>query len=160
MVVISPELTLEELKEIVYYGPAECIVHGRLELMESEHCLVGGLIGKHPKYCNAPCGSGDFTLVDEKYYKFPLLMDYQCRMHILNSKSLCMLEYVPMLLESGVLSLRIGILEMKNDEETREVTYAYRNAIDTYLRGGDILHKKSGKQGNSFTTGHYFRGVN
>ena len=160
MVVISPELTLEELKEIASCGPAECIVHGRLELIESEHCLVGGLIGKHPKYCNAPCGSGNFTLVDEKYYEFPLLMDYQCRMHILNSKSLCMLEYVPMLLESGVLSLRIGILEMKNDEETREVTYAYRNAIDTYLRGGDILHKNCGKQGKGFTTGHYFRGVN
>ena len=46
MAVISPELTLEELKDIASYGPAECIVHGRLELMESEHCLVGGLLGK------------------------------------------------------------------------------------------------------------------
>ncbi len=159
MAVISPELTLEELKDIVSCGPAECIVHGRLELMESEHCLVGGLIGKDPKYCSAPCSSGNFTLVDEKYYEFPLLMDYQCRMHILNSKSLCMLEYVPKLLESGVLSLRIGILEMKNDEEIRKVTWAYRNAIDTYLKDGNLEHKKRGNQGKGFTTGHYFRGV-
>jgi putative protease len=159
MAVISPELTLEELKDIASCGPAECIVHGRLELMESEHCLVGGLIGKDPRYCSAPCSSGNFTLVDEKYYEFPLLMDYQCRMHILNSKSLCMLEYVPKLLESGVLSLRIGTLEMKNDEEIRRVTWAYRIAIDTYFKDGNLEHKKHSNQGKGFTTGHYFRGV-
>ncbi len=159
MAVISPELTLEELKDIASCGPAECIVHGRLELMVSEHCLVGGLIDKDPKYCSAPCNSGNFTLVDEKYYEFPLLMDYQCRMHILNSKSLCMLEHVPKLLESGVLSLRIGTLKMKNDDEIRKVTWEYRNAIDTYLKDRNVEHKKSGNQGKGFTTGHYFRGV-
>jgi putative protease len=127
--------------------------------MVSEHCLVGGLIDKDPKYCSAPCNSGNFTLVDEKYYEFPLLMDYQCRMHILNSKSLCMLEHVPKLLESGVLSLRIGTLKMKNDDEIRKVTWAYRNAIDTYLKERKVEHKKSENLGKGFTTGHYFRGV-
>ena len=122
MAVISPELTLEELKGIASYGPAECIVHGRLELMESEHCLVGGLLGKDKGQCSAPCRSGNFTLVDEKNYEFPLLMDYQCRMHLLNSRSLCMLEYVPALLESGVSSLRIETLGMENAEEIRKVT--------------------------------------
>jgi putative protease len=159
MAVISPELTLEEIKDIASCGPAECIVHGRLELMESEHCLIGGLIGQDSKYCSKPCTSGNFTLVDEKYYEFPLLMDYQCRMHILNSKALCMLEYVPKLLENGVLSLRIGLLEMKSDEEIRKVTWAYRNAIDTYLKDRNLEQKKHGNQGKGFTTGHYFRGV-
>ncbi len=45
MAVLSPELTLEEIKEVASKGPAECIVHGRLELMESEHCIAGGLLG-------------------------------------------------------------------------------------------------------------------
>ena len=46
-------------------------------------------------------------------------MDYQCRMHLLNSRSLCMLEYVPEFLESGVSSLRIETLGMENAEEIK-----------------------------------------
>jgi putative protease len=158
MVVISPELTLEELKSVALYGPAECIVHGRLELMESEHCLTGGLLGDSKGQCSAPCRSGKFTLVDEKNYEFPLLMDYECRMHILNSRSLCMLEYVPEILESGISSLRVETLGMESPDEIRRVTQAYRNAIDAYFERKKE-HESCEKFGKGFTTGHYFRGV-
>lgn len=159
MTVISPELTVEELKNIVSYGPAECIVHGRLELMESEHCLTGGLLGDDKGLCNAPCRSGKFALIDEKNYEFPLLMDYECRMHLLNSRSLCMLEYIPEILESGVSSIRIETLGMENPDEIRRVTRAYRNAIDAYIDTGKHGKENCEKLGKGFTTGHYFRGV-
>jgi len=159
MAVISPELTLEELKEVASYGPAECIVHGRLELMESEHCLAGGLLGKDGDQCSAPCTSGNFTLVDEKNYEFPLLMDYQCRTHLLNSRSLCMLEYVPALIESGISSLRIETIGMDNIEEIRRITGKYRKAIDAFCETGERAKEKCEDIGKGFTTGHYFRGV-
>ena len=159
MAVISPELTLEELKEVASYGPAECIVHGRLELMESEHCLAGGLLEKNGGQCSAPCTSGNFTLVDEKNYEFPLLMDYQCRTHLLNSRSLCMLEYVPALIESGISSLRIETLGMDNVEEIRRITGKYRKAIDAFYETGERAKEKCEDLGKGFTTGHYFRGV-
>jgi len=159
MAVISPELTLEELKSVASYGPVECIVHGCLELMESEHCLIGGLLGNDKGQCSAPCRSGKFILVDEKNYEFPLLMDSECRMHLLNSRSLCMLEYVPEILESGVSSLRVETLGMENPEEIRKITQAYRNAIDTYLESGKKGRENCEKLGKGFTTGHYFRGV-
>jgi len=159
MAVISPELTLEELKSIASHEPAECIVYGRLELMESEHCLTGGLLGNNKGQCSAPCRSGKFTLVDEKNYEFPLLMDYECRMHLLNSRSLCMLEYLPEILESGVSSLRVETLGMDNPDEIRKVTRAYRRAIDTYLETGKKGPVNCEKLGKGFTTGHYFRGV-
>ena len=159
MAVISPELTLEELKYITFHGPAECIVHGRLELMESEHCLTGGLLGNDKGLCNAPCRSGKFALVDEKNYEFPLLTDYECRMHLLNSRSLCMLEYVPEILESGASSLRVETLGMENADEIRRITRAYRNVIDTYLETEKQGRENCEKLGKGFTTGHYFRGV-
>lgn len=159
MAVISPELTLEELKSIASHGPAECIVYGRLELMESEHCLTGGLLGNNKGQCSAPCRSGKFTLVDEKNYEFPLLMDYECRMHLLNSRSLCMLEYIPEILKSGVSSIRVETLGMDNPDEIRKVTRAYRRAIDAYLETGKKGLKNCEKLGKGFTTGHYFRGV-
>ncbi len=159
MAVISLELTLDELKNIASYGPAECIVHGRLELMESEHCLTGGLLGNDKGLCNAPCKSGKFTLVDEKNYEFPLLTDYECRMHLLNSRSLCMLEYVPEILQSGVSSIRIETLEIENSDEIRRITRAYRKTIDTFLETGKQGQENCEKLGKGFTTGHYFRGV-
>jgi len=158
MAVISPELTLEELKEVASYGPVECIVHGRLELMVSEHCLTGGLFGKGGQ-CNTPCASGNFKLVDEKNYEFPLLMDSQCRTHLLNSKSLCMLEYIPEIIESGVSSLRIETLGMNGAEEIRRITEKYRKAIDVYCKSGGSAKEKCENVGKGFTTGHYFRGV-
>jgi len=159
MAVISPELTLEELKGIASCGPSECIVHGRLELMESEYCLVGGLLEEDKGQCSARCRSGNFTLVDEKNYEFPLILDYQCRMHLLNSRYLCMLEYVPAFLESGVSSLKIETLGMEDAEEIKRVTLAYRKAIDTYLETGKWRKERCENQGEGFTKGHYFRGV-
>lgn len=159
MAVLSPELTLEDVKEVASYGPAECIIHGRLELMESEHCLEGGLLGKNGGKCSAPCSSGNFKLVDEKNYEFPLLMDYQCRTHLLNSRSLCMLEYVPELIKSRVSSLRIETLGMDNAEEIRRITEKYRKAIDAFYKPGEKAKEKCEDIGKGFTTGHYFRGV-
>jgi putative protease len=159
MAVISPELTLEELKNVASYGHAECIVHGRLVLMESEHCLMGGLLENEKGQCNVPCRSGKLSLVDEKNYEFPLLMDYECRMHILNSRSLCMLEYVPEILERGISSLRVETMGMENPAEIRKIIRAYRNAIDTYLETGKQGQENCEKPGKGFTTGHYFRGV-
>ncbi|MGB9929818.1 MAG: DUF3656 domain-containing U32 family peptidase [Methanosarcina sp.] len=158
-VVLSPELTLKEIKEITPSGPVECIVHGRLELMESEHCLAGSLLEKEKGKCSAPCTSGNFILEDEKNYRFPLLMDRQCRMHLLNSKALCMLEYVPEFLKSGVSGFRIETLGMENSEEIRKITRAYRNVIDTYLETGKSGKEKCEAYGKDFTKGHYFRGV-
>lgn len=158
MAVLSPELTLEELKEVAPYGPAECIVHGRLELMESEHCIAGGILGGG-KQCSAPCSSGNFKLVDEKNYEFPLFMDYQCRTHLLNSRSLCMLEYIPELIRSGISSLRIETLGMEDPEEIRRITEKYRKAIDACYEPGDGTEGKCEDLGKGFTTGHYFRGV-
>jgi putative protease len=159
MAVLSPELTLEEIKEVASYGPAECIVHGCLELMESEHCLVGGLLGKNGGKCSTPCNSGNFNLVDEKNYEFPLLMDYQCRTHLLNSRALCMLEYVPSLIEKGISSLRIETLGMDDAEEIRRITEKYRKAIDAYYKPEDRTKERCESLGKGFTTGHYFRGV-
>ncbi|MDD2440310.1 MAG: U32 family peptidase [Methanosarcinaceae archaeon] len=163
-------------------GAVECIVQGRLELMLSEHCLIGGLLGGE-KCCLAPCRTGNFSLVDEKNYEFPLLMDSACRMHLLNSRPLCLLDRVSELFESGVEGLRIETLGMEEEKEKEEekgerkgaeegrdkkregtrkiqaLTEAYRKAIDSYMEKGKLRPEKCNDFEEKFTTGHYFRGV-
>ncbi len=162
-VTLSPELTLEEIRLLAAAGPAEAIVHGRLELMESEHCVVGGLLGGKKERCTAPCRNGNHALADEKNYEFPLVMDSACRMHLLNSKALCMLEHVPKLLDAGVASIRIETLGMsgkeKEEQGVRKLIRMYRTAIDNYLEKGKARTGTCDKLGKGFTTGHYFRGV-
>ncbi len=139
-VTLCPELTLEEIRKLAPYGAAECIVHGNFPLMVSEHNLVG---------CLFPEDRKDVLLKDEKRFAFPVRTDSQGRTYVMNSRELCMLEYVPEILEAGVGCLRIEA-GMYDSKMTGKITKAYRGAID----------KNIGKScSGEYTTGHYFRGV-
>ncbi|HJH29094.1 MAG TPA: peptidase U32 [Methanosarcinaceae archaeon] len=155
MVMLSPELTLDEIGLIAPLGATECIVHGRLELMESEHCIVGGM---YEGVCPMPCKENEFELVDEKRYTFPIKMDSDCRMHVLNSKMLCMLDDIPKIIEAGVSSIRIDARTIdKLDVET--IVRSYRDAIDEcFGKSGKSIATCKSLPGE-YTKGHYFRGV-
>ncbi|MEA3303189.1 MAG: DUF3656 domain-containing protein, partial [Pseudomonadota bacterium] len=151
LVTLSPELTLAEIRKIAKYGAVECIVHGRLTLMESEHCVVGGIPGGSGS-CTARCEDCGFELVDEKGYAFPLQMDTDCRMHLLNSSELCMLDHIPAIVKAGVSSIRIEARAVES-ERAGAITRLYRDALDGKIQSTckDITTK--------YTTGHYRRGV-
>jgi putative protease len=147
-VTLSPELTLEEIRNITPFGITECIVHGLFPLMVSEHGLVKGLF--------PPGRTGDVLLRDEKGFSFPVKTDQHGRTYVMNSRELCMLEYVPELLKAGVNCLR---LEAKTYDEmkTKRITRSYRRAMDDSMIG--IKMENRCRDLGEFTTGHYFRGV-
>jgi putative protease len=145
-VTLSPELTLKEIEEIAPYDPVECIIHGFFPLMVSEHDLVGGLFpGKRPD---------DIFLKDEKGYEFPVTNDIHNRTYIMNSRELCMLDYVPDVLKAGVSCLRIEA-RTYDPGMTAKITREYREAIDDAISGTKSEKRCTG----AFTNGHYFRGV-
>jgi putative protease len=145
-VTLSPELTLKEIGDLAPNAPVECIIHGFFPLMVSEHDLVGGLFsGKRPD---------DIFLKDEKGYEFPVTNDIHNRTIIMNSRELCMLDYVPDIIKAGVRSLRIEA-RTYDPGMTAKITGEYREAIDDAVSG-----KKSEKHcTGAYTNGHYFRGV-
>jgi putative protease len=145
-VTLSPELTLKKIKNLTSFGQTECIVHGFFPLMVSEHGLVSGLFSSGR--------DSDFLLKDEKGFSFPVKTDTQNRTYVMNSRELCMLEYVPDIVKAGVGCLRIEAKTYDKDK-TGEITRAYREAIDYCIAGKKIEKGCSGE----YTTGHYFRGV-
>lgn len=155
MMVLSPELTLDEICKITPFGETECIVHGRLELMESEHCIVGGM---YEGVCPAPCKDNKFELVDEKRYTFPIKIDSDCRMHVLNSKVLCMLDDIPKIIGSGVSSIRIDAGTI-DDVDVETITRSYRDAIDGCFEKSEKGIATCKSLPGEYTKGHYFRGV-
>ena len=165
MVTLSPELNFAEISAIAPHGAVECVVHGRLTLMESEHCVVGGILGCRgvdgvgdPDGRTTPCETGEFELVDEKGYVFPLRMDADCRTHLMNPDELCMLGYIPEIIRTGVSSIRIDATAI-DDARIEEITRLYRDAVDGRPFKGRQVRGICKELTGRYTTGHYRRGV-
>ena len=143
-VTLSPELNFTQIKNLAKNSPlpVECIVHGNLELMISSYCAIGSFLGNiHEKICPKICKKNYFYLQDRKNFLFPVVTDQFCRMHILNSKTLSLIEHRNNF--EGVDRIRIECRFM-NLDDTEKIIRAYKF-------GGDEI--------TNFTRGHYFRGV-
>ncbi len=160
-VTLSGEMNLGQVTEVAKYGDCEYIVHGQVQIMESEHCLIGGIfmqVEENSDKCGYPCNSGDFDIVDEKGFEFAVKTDQECRTHIFNSRELCLLDDIPRLIRAGISRLRIDSRNM-DDKRTAMVTRAYRANIDAFYTG-DIKHIWQGSDiTEEHTRGHYHRGV-
>jgi putative protease len=164
MVVLSCELTMEEMREVARgIGPQRtgAIAHGALELMVSEQCVVGSVLGGRTseRACSAPCTRGRYALLDRVGAVFPVLCDASCRMHIRNSVDLCMVEHVHEFAEMGLGSIWLD-LRCEDSARVARVVQAYREARSaTPERLGALRHELEAISGGSITKGHYFRGV-
>jgi putative protease len=165
-VTLSPELTLEQIRMLVpaLPVPAEVIVHGALPLMVSEYCAAGSLLGSGiPGRCPGPCCGSRFGLKDRKGIVFPVETDQYCRMHIFNSRDLCLIEDVGIIAGTGAAALRIEARREEHDY-VRDAVRIYRRVLEMagQMSSGDISEWKEILAGHSpqgFTKGHYYRGV-
>lgn len=164
-VTLSPELTMEQIRDMVPYLPlpAEVIVHGALPLMVSEYCAAGSLPGGgKPGRCPGPCRKNSCGLKDRKGVVFPVEMDQYCRMHIFNSRDLCLIEDVGVIAGTGIAALRIEA-RREGHGYVRDVVRAYRTVLDLPGYAGDIISELkevlAGHSPQGFTKGHYYRGV-
>ena len=124
-VVLSRELSLQEIEYICKNSNVEieCFIHGALCISYSGQCLfssmVGGRSGNRGK-CAQPC-------------RLPYqLMENNTEIekgHLLSTRDLCGLDYIPALINAGVTCLKIEG-RMKSPEYVATVTRIYRKYID------------------------------
>lgn len=167
--VLARELTLEEIKDIRRNIPEdmelEAFVHGAMCISYSGRCLLSNFMTERDAnrgQCSHPC-RWKYKLVEEKrpgeYY--PIEEDSRGT-YILNSKDLCMLRYMPDIIEAGISSAKIEG-RMKSVFYVATVVSAYRKAIDSYYENPkeysfkpvwfEEMMKASHRE---FTTGFYF----
>jgi len=112
--------------------------------------------------CSHPC-RWKYSLVEEKrpgeYY--PVYEDERGT-YIFNSKDLCMIEYIPQLIDAGIYSFKIEG-RMKSSFYVATVVSAYRKAIDAYMAdpenyrfNPEWLVELSKASHREYTTGFYF----
>jgi putative protease len=135
---LAREMSLDDIRETVIKVPEmefEAFVHGALCISYSGRCLISSILtGRDANQgeCTHPC-RWSYHLVEEtrpgEY--FPVVEDEQGTF-IFNSRDLCLLEHIPVLVSSGAHALKIEG-RMKGINYVASVLRVYRQALDEYL---------------------------
>ena len=136
-VVLSRELSLQEIEYICKNSDIEieCFIHGALCISYSGQCLfssmVGGRSGNRGK-CAQPCRLPYKLLENDN------ILDSG---HLLSTRDLCGLDFIPSLINAGVTCLKIEG-RMKSPEYVATVTRIYRKYIDLAEKITDLADYK------------------
>jgi len=133
---IARELSLAEIKEITADTTVEieAFVHGAMCISYSGRCLLSSFMTHRDSNrgaCSHPCRY-HYALIEEKRPGQFLPIEEDDRgSYILNARDLCMLEAIPQMIESGIVSLKIEG-RMKGIHYLATTVKTYREAIDAY----------------------------
>lgn len=169
-VVSARELSLAEIKEIRAHIPddmeIESFIHGAMCISYSGRCLLSNYFtGRDANQgaCTHPC-RWKYAVVEEKRPgEYLPVYENERGTYIFNSKDLCMIEYIPEIVDAGIDSLKIEG-RMKTALYVACVARTYRKAIDdfftseeTYRNNMDWYKEEISKcTYRQFTTGFYF----
>ncbi|MGR6835617.1 DUF3656 domain-containing U32 family peptidase [Syntrophomonas erecta] len=159
---VSPELTLEQLKQLYPLHKTELIIHGEIIVMISQYCMLEGTMATEVA-CPGFCRQADYCIEDEKGYRFPVDTDQDCRFYVFNSRTLCMVDELSSLSALHPASLR---MEMRRADagEVKKAVSIYRRVLDGANRQDRSelsVYKKrlEAISPSPFTKCHYYRGV-
>lgn len=139
-VILAREMSFDEIAEIVAKAPEGCdfeaFVHGAMCISYSGRCLLSNYMSGRDANkgdCAQSC-RWNYYLVEEKRPNeyFPVV-ETEEGTFFFNSKDLCMIEFIPELIRSGLKSLKI---EGRNKSVyyVANIVRVYREAIDSYYR--------------------------
>lgn len=164
-IVPARELSLRQIKDMKHglkNCEIECFVHGAMCTSISGRCYLSATICDSAEFsanrgkCVQPCRR-NWRVIDDDNHE--LVYDGQ---RFLNSKDLCMIEYIPELVEAGIDALKIEG-RMKDPVYIRETTRCYREALNSYYddtfdenKVRDWLERLSRVFNRGFHTGFYF----
>lgn len=138
-VVAARELSLAEIKEIRRNIPEdkeiECFIHGAMCISYSGRCLLSNYFtGRDANHgaCTHPCRWKYAVVEEQRPGVYLPVYENERGTYIFNSKDLCMIEYIPELIDAGIDSFKIEG-RMKTALYVATVARTYRKAIDDYL---------------------------
>lgn len=169
-VVSARELSLRELSQIRERIPQEMeiesFVHGAMCISYSGRCLLSNYFtGRDANHgaCTHPCRWKYAVMEETRPGEYLPVYENERGTFIFNSKDLCMIEYIPELVQAGIDSLKIEG-RMKTALYVAAVTRTYRRAIDDYFASEETYREHmdwyrseiSKCTYRKFSTGFYF----
>ncbi|MCK4382470.1 MAG: U32 family peptidase [Candidatus Lokiarchaeota archaeon] len=166
MIILARELSLKQIKLIKHHlnkTKIECFVHGSMCTSISGRCYLSATICGSEEFsanrgnCVQPCRR-EWRVIDDEKNEF--IYDGQM---FLNAKDLCMIEYLPELIEANIDAFKIEG-RMKDPIYIETVASCYREAIDSYFdstfskeKVQDWLNRLNQVYNRGFHTGFYFQ---
>lgn len=169
-VVSARELSLEEIAQIrANISPEleiETFVHGAMCISYSGRCLLSNYFtGRDANLgaCTHPCRWKYYIMEENRPGEYLPVFENERGTYIFNSKDLCMIEYIPQIVNAGINSLKIEG-RMKTALYVATVARTYRKAIDDYFESEekyranmDYYKEEISKcTYRQFTTGFFF----
>lgn len=169
-VVSARELSLAEIKGIrEKIHPdleIETFIHGAMCMAYSGRCLLSNYFtGKDANRgaCTHSCRWKYSVAEETRPGEYMPVYENERGTYIFNSKDLCMIEYIPEILDAGIDSLKIEG-RMKTALYVATVARTYRKAIDDYKKDPELYKKNmpwykeqiSNCTYRQFTTGFFF----
>ncbi len=138
-VVCARELSFEEIKAISKEVPddleIEAFVHGAMCISYSGRCLLSNYMAgrdSNQGNCAHPCRWNYHLVEEQRPGEYLPVYENERGTFIFNSKDLCMIEYIPEIVNSGINSLKIEG-RVKTEYYVATVVKVYREAIDRYF---------------------------
>jgi len=138
-IVLARELSIKDVKTIKDKNPdleLETFIHGAMCMAYSGRCMISGYLNMRDANhgdCTNAC-RWNYKLVEESRpgEYFPIEED-EGGTYFFNAKDLCLISYIPDLIDAGVVSFKIEG-RSKSEYYLSIVTRAYRKAIDAYFK--------------------------
>ncbi len=144
-VILAREVSLNQMSTIakrLHKVEVEVFVHGAMCTSISGRCYFSqDVCGGDDKYsanrgrCTQPCRR-DWTVIDNQNNKY--IYD---GVRFMNSRDLCLIEYLPELIDAGVKALKIEG-RMRDPHYVHWVTKIYREALKAHEKGEFTTSKK------------------
>lgn len=134
---LAREMTLDAIRETVARTPGvefEAFVHGALCISYSGRCLISSaLAGRDANQgeCAHPCRWSYHLMEETRPGEYLPVTEDENGTFIFNSRDLCLLEHLPVLVQGGVAALKIEG-RMKGVNYVASVLRVYRRALDEY----------------------------
>lgn len=164
---LARELSLKEIKEIVLHCDLEIesFVHGSMCIAYSGRCLLSSFMAHRDSnrgMCTQSC-RWKYAVVEEfRPGEYMPIAEDDRGSYMFSSKDLCMIEYIPEIIESGISSLKIEG-RMRSINYLASTVKVYREAIDAfcenpdgYTVSKDWLDELKGVSNRSYSSGFYF----
>ena len=138
-VVSARELSLAEIKELRENIPEELeietFIHGAMCISYSGRCLLSNYFtGRDANLgaCTHPCRWKYYLMEENRPGEYLPVFENDRGTYIFNSKDLCMIEYIPEIVDAGIDSLKVEG-RMKTALYVAAVARTYRRAIDDFF---------------------------
>lgn len=138
-VVLARELSRDEIKEIRLKTPPglelEVFVHGAMCVSYSGRCLLSNYMAGRDSNkgdCAQSCRWKYYLMEEKRPGEYMPVVENERGSYFFNSKDLCLIGYIPELINCGVTSLKIEG-RVKSEYYVATVVKAYRQELDRYL---------------------------